>query len=507
MLKFTNRWWINAIISGVAIAIATSRTNYILGWMSFVPLFMILPGSKPKTTFKAGFLCGLIISIICFYWMIPGAERFTGNSVLYGIGIFLLSSLLFSAFFGLITFGVGISIIKYKNSYTLLVNSLLTACIFCILESSLMFISAGFPWFDYHTGYSLISNLYFIQPAAFFGVNALSFVVIVVNYLIAGFITERQWLKLLIPAGLIIVYFFCGYFILQKFDNNLPKGNTISVAILSENIPPEVKWNDTTGNLLVARLLDINRRGVALKPNIALWSESAIPWTYKPNDDLVDTIIKITSPANITHIIGINTEVANDVVYNSAYCILPGGKVNGRYDKQVLLSLVEKPLDGKLIPFFSSNGFSAQAGGYSDPLNTPYGKAGIMICNESTVPAAANDAVKKGAQFIINMSNDGWFNDTYIVGLHFYNARLRAVETRKDVVVNSNNGLSGLIQACGRISPAKQSTEAEVNKVIIQPNNRLTLAATCPNLFVYCCVGILVTILLLRATTKSAIDN
>lgn len=498
MRKFANKWWVNAIISGIAIAIATSKTNYVLGWVCFVPLFMILPGSNPKTAFKAGFLCGLVISTICFYWMIPGAERFTGNSVLYGVGVFLLSSFFFSAYFGLITFCVGKTIVKYKNRYSLLFNSLLTACIFCIFETLLMFISAGFPWFDYHTGYSLISNLYFIQPVAFLGVNALSFVVIVVNYLIAKFMIENQWLKLLMPAGLIIVYFFFGYFTLQNFDNNLPKGKTISVAILSENIPPEIKWNDTTGNLLVAKLLDMNQRAVALKPNIALWSESAIPWTYKPNDDLVDTIIKITSPANITHIIGINTEVANDVVYNSAYCILPGGKVNGRYDKQVLLSLIEKPLNGTLIPFFSSKGFSAQTGGYCEPLNTPYGKAGIMICNESTVPAAANGAVKKGAQFIMNMSNDGWFNDTYIVGLHFYNARLRAVETRKDIVVNSNNGISGLIQASGRISLAKYNTEPEVDKVIVQPNSRLTLATTYPNLFVYCCAALLAVILLFR---------
>jgi len=218
-------------------------------------------------------------------------------------------------------------------------------------------------------------------------------------------------------------------------------------------------------------------------------------------------VIKITSPAHITHIMGINTEVANNIVYNSAYCILPDGKVTGRYDKQVLLSLIEKPLGGKLIPFFSSNGFSAQSGGYGEPLNTPYGKAGIMICNESAVPSAAYNPVKKGAQFIMNMSNDGWFSDTYIVGLHFYNARLRAVETRKDIVVNSNNGISGLIQASGQIVSAKQSTEAYVDNVIVHPNGWNTLVVEYPNLFIYCCLGLLAIILVFKFTVKSAISN
>jgi apolipoprotein N-acyltransferase len=504
MLKFVNSWWAKAIFSGILSAIAVLHTNYVLGWICFVPLFMALSSQQSKTVFKTGFLFGLVMAVIGLYWMIPGAGRFTGKSVFYGIGVFLISSFFMSLYFGLVNFCLGKLLVSNKKTNAILLNSLLAACIYCVFESLLMFISAGFPWFDYHSGYALIANLYFIQPAAFFGAHIITFIVILVNFLIAGFIIHKQWLKLFIPAGVIVVYFFCGYFILQNFENNLPKGKGVSVAILSENIPPEVKWNDTTGNLLVGRLLDMNRTAVTLKPDIALWSESAIPWTYKPNDDLVDSVIKITSPAHITHIMGINTEVADNVVYNSAYCILPDGKVTGRYDKQVLLSLIEKPLGGKLIPFFSSNGFSAQTGGYGEPLNTPYGKAGIMICNESAVPSAAYNPVKKGAQFIVNMSNDGWFNDTYIVGLHFYNARLRAVETRKDIAVNSNNGISGLIQASGRIASAKQSTEPYVNEVVVQPNEWRTLVVGYPNLFVYCCCGLLTGIVALKFTVKTA---
>ena len=93
--------------------------------------------------------------------------------------------------------------------------------------------------------------------------------------------------------------------------------------------------------------------------------------------------------------------------------------------------------------------------------------------------------VKNGAQFILNMSNDGWFADTYIADQHFYNARLRAVETRKDVVVNSNDGITGLIRASGEVESAKRSSETNAEIAMIEPNNFTTSAVTSPYLMLY----------------------
>ncbi|MEP7318561.1 MAG: nitrilase-related carbon-nitrogen hydrolase, partial [Panacibacter sp.] len=243
------------------------------------------------------------------------------------------------------------------------------------------------------------------------------------------------------------------------------------------------------GNELVERLLKLNRDATALKPNIILWSESAVPWTYSKDDDFLKEVFKITAASNAVHIMGINTAYQDNEVYNSVYCLLPDGNVAGRYDKQFLLSLIEKPVSGLLIPFFSSKGFYARNDTvHNAPLNTPYGKAGIMVCNESAVPEAASNEANKGAEFFMNLSNDGWFNNTYIVNAHYYYARLRGVETRKDVVVNCNNGISGLIQASGRIAEQQRDTEPFVKMVTVQPNNYSTPAASNPLIFIYCCM-------------------
>lgn len=382
-----------------------------------------------------------------------------------------------------------------RSSQRETLNGFLIAAIFCAAEFLLTFISTGFPWFDFHAGNAIAGNLYAIQPAAFFGVYALTFVAVFVNYFVAVFVAEKQWKKLLIPVGIVGVYILIGYFIFQSFDSTIHSNKEIKVAILAENIPPDIKWDDNNGNMLVARLLDLNRNAAQLKPDIALWSESAIPWTYRADDDLVNEVLKISAPAHVTHVMGINTEYKGNIVNNSAYCILPDKSVAGRYDKQFLLSLIEKPLNGVLFPFFSSKGFSVKNDEmHNAPLSTPYGKAGVMICNESSVQASARNMAKRGAEFLFNMSNDGWFSDTYIPGLHFYNARLRAVETRKDVVINCNNGISGLIKASGEITTEERSTDPFVKVVEVNPNNYQSTVSLYPSLFIYFCVAYIICI-------------
>jgi apolipoprotein N-acyltransferase len=67
------------------------------------PLFIPLNHLTAKKAFKAGLYFGAAIAIAGFYWMIPGAERFTGSSIIYGIIVFVISGCFFNLFFELIT--------------------------------------------------------------------------------------------------------------------------------------------------------------------------------------------------------------------------------------------------------------------------------------------------------------------------------------------------------------------------------------------------------------------
>ncbi len=484
-------------VSAILVFIAVLEVNFFLSWLCFVPLFWVLQNNKTSGV-KSGLIFGVVLSLISFYWMIPGAQRFTGTSVLYGIAVFLFSS------FILILYWVGLFLvftflqIPVKKNRDVVINSLIAGCLWVLGEALLALVSLRMPWFLFRTGISVSGNLYAIQPISYLGVGIATFFIVVVNYLTAYCLSVKRYKLLLFPVTILLVYIITGYFMYDTFQQKAITSKPVKAALLTENIPPEMRWDDANGNALVNRLLGLAKQAAVLQPDIAVWSESTVPWTYRPNDDFVTEVLRITQPKNITNILGINSDADTLAVYNSVYSITPDGRIKGRYDKRYLLGFIEQPVAGVIFPFLSSGGYVVVPGTKSLPLQTPYGKAGILICNESTVSAAASELVNNGAQFILNMSNDGWFSDTYIADQHFYNARLRAIETRKDVAVNSNDGISGLIKASGEIADAQRNEDANIDVVTIQPNNVVTLATSSPNIMLYLCGGIALISLFIR---------
>jgi apolipoprotein N-acyltransferase len=469
-----------AIISGLCLYFAVLHTVFILSWVALVPVLVAAhrPARRPFALFL---LTALTFSIGAFAWMIPGAHSFTGGPVGYGIAVFGICVLIFS--FGLASL-LWICM-RISNAY-------LAASIWVLAEALLQWAARGMPWFLFHLGNGLADDLYAIQPLSVSGIYGATWIVACVNFLVARAIVLRQGKKLFLPIILFAAYMTAGWLLLRAFERTSPVSRGFSVSILSENIPPEIQWNQDNGHQLVDQLLEAEHTAITARPAMILWPESAIPWTWSADDDLVRELLRHSDPANITHILGMNTAAGTGVVGNSAYCILPGGRLAGRYDKRTPLLLIEQPWHSWLIPFVSADGYSVAPGKSDMPLRTPYGNAGILICNESTLPDAAAATVSHGAQWLFNLSNDGWFRDSYLVHLHFSNVRLRAVETRKDIAINSNNGISGLVSASGRIERS--------DLVTIHPNGILTTAVKYPNWLIYGCLLVSLFILIINKT-------
>lgn len=85
---------------------------------------------------------------------------------------------------------------------------------------------------------------------------------------------------------------------------------------------------------------------------------------------------------------------------------------------------------------------------------------GPVICFESAFSAQAAASVRKGAQILFLMTNDGWWKQSIGVNQHFNFARLRAIETRRSIARSANTGISGLINQRGDI--VKQ---AKINEI------------------------------------------
>ena len=144
----------------------------------FLPLFIATFQQSARQAFRSGSIFGLSLAVVSFYWMIPGAERFTGNSVLYGIAAFLISTVFLALWSGLVLSLIGFLRHQNDSVISFLSNAAMVAAIFCVAEFLLSLISQGMPWFDFHAGNAIADNLWAIQPAAFSGVYGLTFIVV-----------------------------------------------------------------------------------------------------------------------------------------------------------------------------------------------------------------------------------------------------------------------------------------------------------------------------------------
>src|SRR6185503_14597458 len=178
MQKILNRPGLCAIISGLLTFTAICHINFMVSWICYVPLFLSIYNKSAKQSFRTAFIFGFTFSCFAFFWMIPGAERFTGHNMLYGLGIFLISATFFSLYSARLLYSFASIKKNSEPAKSILINSLLAASVYCVAEALLMIVSSGFPWFDVHSGNGLAENKYALQPAAFFGIHIMTFVVV-----------------------------------------------------------------------------------------------------------------------------------------------------------------------------------------------------------------------------------------------------------------------------------------------------------------------------------------
>ena len=81
---------------------------------------------------------------------------------------------------------------------------------------------------------------------------------------------------------------------------------------------------------------------------------------------------------------------------------------------------------------------------------TDIGKIGMLICYEGVFPSITNDTVRRGAEVLVNITNDAWFGRSSAPYQHFACYVFRAVETDRYVLRAANTGISAIIDPRGR---------------------------------------------------------
>jgi len=180
----------------------------------------------------------------------------------------------------------------------------------------------------------------------------------------------------------------------------------------------------------------------------------------------------------------------NKKYFNSAVMIDPTGREVAEYDKIYLLPFgeaVPTPLEN-ILPGFVGN-FSYGRNYSLVPLGDA--KAGIMICFESHFGQLSREYVRRGADAIIEMTNDGYLGPTPVLRQHLANAVFRAIETNRPVLRVTNVGITAFITERGEVLDATRPyTEDTRVWPVVKSDGSQTFYVKYGDWFAWLCVAV-----------------
>lgn len=144
------------------------------------------------------------------------------------------------------------------------------------------------------------------------------------------------------------------------------------------------------------------------------------------------------------------------IPYNSAVMLNASGQRMFLYDKMHLVPFGEYepfPLIHQVV-----TSVSEEVGGFHKGKERSVGtfangyKFSVFICYEAIYPGEVRAFTDRGAQLLVNISNDGWFGTSAAAEQHLRMARVRAVENRRWLVRDTNSGLSASIDPYGNVT-------------------------------------------------------
>ncbi len=354
----------------------------------------------------------------------------------------------------------------------------------------------GFPWFT--LGVALAPATWLLQSADLFGMYGLTFLAGLVSGAIVDGINQhgaRRWRSPVIAT--VLVALVCGYGLYRLAQPLNPDGPTIGV--IQRYIPQSLKnsFNTRQEKAMVNRYLLLSRQAAALHPDLIAWPETSVPgflnfsWLSQNRAEFSragrhllemdqDFAVELTRFA-MHHKV-------NLLVGSSAIHFTASGKTRNMQNIAVLFTPTEGEIPryyakrhlvpfGEYVPFKKSwpalhhllmaltpfgphDHYSLTPGKVWSRFTLTAGKHtwrfGVPICYEDVMSHPARMFArlrhgKKGVDFLLSISNDGWYDSRPELQQHLQSDQLRAVENRVPIARCVNGGYCGFINSDGQI--------------------------------------------------------
>ena len=136
------------------------------------------------------------------------------------------------------------------------------------------------------------------------------------------------------------------------------------------------------------------------------------------------------------------------------------------------------------------------------------GSFGTLICFEVIFPDLVRRFVMNGADFLVNITNDGWYGKTAASSQHIAMVAFRAVENRISVVRAANTGISSIIEPTGKITKETEIfTRTYVSGEINIGSTQKTFYTRYGDIFAYICSIVTILLILLSRYVKNPLFN
>jgi apolipoprotein N-acyltransferase len=479
-----------ALLSSALLVLSFPKFDlHFLAWVALIPLFTILNNKRPLHAFILSYLMGICFMIGIFYWI----------NLMVTFVDFMLMILYLSLHYGL--FGLIFTTIDNKK----IVSPFITAPVLWISFEYLR-ANAGFlalPWAL--LGHSQYLNIPLIQIASITGVYGISVMIVLVNLSLTkliqgGFSSYKPVIFAFLPMVLSSLY---G---LSVVSDNYTEG-TLPVTVVQGNIDMDRKLTVEFQRELMRKQEQLTRKAVkGIQTSLIVWPEGTVRGLLMTNYTFKKIVSGIARDTR-AHILvgsarrpkipsGKQEEASTHKAYNSAFIFDPNGKFKYQYNKIRLLPF------GEYLPLKS---FPWPDHYFSIDNHIPGDKYsifrldkeifGVTICWENLFPDVFRRFVKKGAHFMVNITNELWFGDTSAPYQFLSMSVFRAVENRVPVVRSSNTGVSGFISPYGKILDRVTNNERDIFvEGYLTYNIPLSKARTFytvyGNIFAYLCIGV-----------------
>ena len=319
----------------------------------------------------------------------------------------------------------------------------------------------GFAWLD--LGNAGINMSLPLRAAPFVGVYGVSFVFAMLAAALACVVLRRPrvWLLPLVALGIL--------WLLPPIREGVPATQT--ALLVQPDIDPSVQW---TGLLQEKTERELTLLSNALPAPIVIWPELPAPLYYYSDREFREAAANVARRHGY-FLFGTVAYAGENQPLNSAVLLGPEGTVLGRYDK---IDLV--PFGEFVPPVFSwVNRISSEAGdfvpGHDIKVLPAAGQTlGVFICYESAFPDLVRQFTRKGADVLVNLSNDGYFGHSEAREQHLLLARMRAIENRRYLIRATNDGLTAIIDPAGRITrrlPPYQEVASPIRYGVVKGAN------------------------------------